>query len=381
MRGHGRSIESVSEEVIIRDAPRVRRAPPSEAAAKRYRALVRESRRKRAPRRRPLWVNALFTVGMLLVGAAIVYRGAVALSARADAFDLNAVIVNAFPSAQPQVLQIEQPNVNASAAPIADGLADFTSIPQQLLQGHVPGFALAPNSKVEVQLNGKLLVSVPVDDQGRFAAPLVLVEGPNAVVTTLLRGTEVVNSSSWNIVLKRMPPAVTLVRPKAGDVVDGRSVIVEGKSEPRATVRVNERIVTATQDGSFSDTFTANPGPLVIQVVARDQAGNETVVKIPVTVKTPDATTAGPAMKVTLDRTSVKPGESVIADIVLTDAGIAKPDTTVTLQVGVITIGTAKTDVFGRAKIGFAAPTTEGTISVVVLGGNATGSAILTVAK
>ncbi len=366
---------------MIRITSRSRRAPPSASAAERYRALVRESRRWRSPRRRPLWVNALLAVAMLLAGAGIVYRGAVALTARADAFDLNAVIANAFPSAQPQALHIEQPNVNTSAAPIADGLADFTSIPQQLLQGHVPSFAVAPNSKIEVQVNGQILATVPVDDQGRFAAPLVLVEGPNTVVTTLLRGTEAVNSSSWNIVLDRTPPPLRLVRPKAGDVVDGRSVIVEGNSEPRATIRVNERIVTATQDGSFSDTLTANPGPLTVQVVARDQAGNETVLKVPVTVKAPDATTTGPAMKVTLDRASVKPGESVIADIALTEAGVAKPDTTVTLQVGVITIGSAKTDVLGRAKIGFAAPTTEGTISVVVLGGNATGSAILTVSK
>jgi len=367
--------------VIIRSSPRLRRAPPSASAAERYRALARQARGRPAPRLRPLWLSALLAVAMLLLGAAIVYRGSVALSARAGVFDLNAVIANAFPSASPQTLRLDQPSVNAAAAPIADGLPDFTSIPQQLLQGHVPGFALASSAKVEVQLNGKVVATTPVDDQGRFAAGLVLVEGPNTVVTTLLRGNEVVNSSSWNVVLKRTPPALTLVRPNPGDIVDGKGVIVEGKSEPRTTIRVNDRIVSANQDGTFSDTLTSNPGALVIQVVSRDQAGNETLVKIPVTVKTPDATVTGPALTVTLDRTSVKPGESVIADAAFTDGGLAKRDVTVTLQVGVITIGSARTDATGHARIGFAAPTTEGAISVVVLGGNASGSAILTVAK
>ena len=54
---------------------------------------------------------------------------------------------------------------------------------------------------------------------------------------------------------------------------------------------------------------------------------------------------------------------------------------TVSLQVGVIPIGTAVTDAGGRAVISFAAPSNEGVAQVVVLAGAATGSATLTIAK
>jgi hypothetical protein len=51
------------------------------------------------------------------------------------------------------------------------------------------------------------------------------------------------------------------------------------------------------------------------------------------------------------------------------------------LQVGVITIGSARTNAAGTAIIGFAAPPNEGEASVVVLATSASGRATLTVAK
>ena len=65
----------------------------------------------------------------------------------------------------------------------------------------------------------------------------------------------------------------------------------------------------------------------------------------------------------------------------LRDASGARVGTLVTLSVGVVNIGSAVTDFSGSARIGFAAPTTEGDIGVVVLGGGASGRATLTVAR
>jgi hypothetical protein len=53
----------------------------------------------------------------------------------------------------------------------------------------------------------------------------------------------------------------------------------------------------------------------------------------------------------------------------------------VTLSLGAVPIASGTTDATGTARIGFAAPTTLGEISVVVLGGGASGKATLTVAR
>jgi len=114
--------------------------------------------------------------------------------------------------------------------------------------------------------------------------------------------------------------------------------------------------------------------------VARDKAGNETTTKLTIVVREPPPA-AGPTMTVNLDRTTVKPGQFVNAYMLLRDGTGPRANVTLTLSVGVVTIGTAQTDASGTAHIAFAAPTTEGDIGVVVLGGGASGRATLTVAR
>jgi hypothetical protein len=115
-------------------------------------------------------------------------------------------------------------------------------------------------------------------------------------------------------------------------------------------------------------------------VIARDRAGNETTVKTPVTLRAP-TNAATLVLTVALDHTTVKPGAQVLATIRLTTNGLPKLGESVTLSVGVITIGSAVTDASGTARIAFAAPPNEGDASVVVLANGATGRATLTVAK
>jgi len=71
----------------------------------------------------------------------------------------------------------------------------------------------------------------------------------------------------------------------------------------------------------------------------------------------------------------------VSASITVTNGGTPVGGERVSLQVGVVPIGTAVTDATGHATISFAAPPNEGLAQVVVLAGNASGSAALTVAK
>jgi len=90
----------------------------------------------------------------------------------------------------------------------------------------------------------------------------------------------------------------------------------------------------------------------------------------------------GLSLAISLDRSLVKPGETVFAEIHAIEDGQLRPDVPVTLQVGVITIGTYRTDSSGTARVGFAAPNHEAeNVTVLVLGGGTSGRATFTVAR
>jgi hypothetical protein len=278
--------------------------------------------------------------------------------------------------------QIELPSGGGNvtgAEPIVNGLPDFTRDAQLQLAGRVPSFGLAPGRTVEIVLNAAVIANAQLDDTGGFAATLTLKDGANAIGLTLLSGKDVVSRSAYTVTLDRQPPTLDVIGPVNGATVDGPNVVVQGKSEVGATVTVNGRTVVPGQDGSFSETFTPPVGPVAITVVARDRAGNETTAKANVTLKAAVATTT--LVTVTLDRVKVKPGEIVVAQIRVTENGIPKVGTPVTLSVGVFTVGSFATDGSGNARFGFAAPPNEGEAAVFVFAAGTSGRTTLTVAR
>ncbi|MDO8563064.1 MAG: hypothetical protein Q7S25_04385 [Candidatus Limnocylindria bacterium] len=322
-----------------------------------------------------LW-GALGVAVLLIASRAV---GAVSAGLGAVAGDL----ARALPTAAPPtalVLPAVAPGA-ASAEPILDELPAFTAQPKLKLLGRVPTFAIEAGRSIELSLNGQSLGSFALDPAGRFGTEVTLRDGPNIIVAKLLAGKDLVAQTSATVVLDRAAPPLTITRPKGGDALDGPEVIVAGRTAPRVSVRVNGRIVVANPDGSFADVLPVQAGPLTITVVARNEAGLETTVRLPVTVK-PGATAAPAAqVGVALDRARVKPGEQVTAQVIVTDGTAPRAGVTVTLSVGVVTIGTARTDASGRATISFAAPTTEGDITVVVLAAGGSGRATLVVSR
>ncbi len=319
---------------------------------------------------------------MAILGLVLVTRIATSIGIGADSLsrDLTNAIANAFPAVASQPLDLERATGSIQADPIIDQLPAFTSASSVLLQGHVPSFALAPDRRVEIALNGRVIARTDPDAAGRFAQQLALRDGENTVVITLLAGSTVGASTSATTVFDNTPPALAIVRPKAGETVQGETVVVEGKTEPGSRVTVNERVVAAAPDGTFSESFTAAAGALTIEVVTRDQAGNETKAKLDVIVRATPAQ-VGQRIAVSLDRTRVRPGEPVVADVTVQENGQPKANAVVTLFVGVFEVGTSKTGATGSVKVGFAAPTTEGEIGVVVIATSGSARATLTVAR
>lgn len=73
-------------------------------------------------------------------------------------------------------------------------------------------------------------------------------------------------------------PAVTIDTPKDG-VISSSEVIVSGKTEPSATVTVNNVPVALDSDGRFRKTVTVFPGKSVIQIRSKNRLGKETLVE------------------------------------------------------------------------------------------------------
>jgi hypothetical protein len=360
----------------IARAQQARRVP---VGRDRYRAAARVSGVRPRLRRRRLAVD----VALLLFAAVFILVAAprVAGLIGSGVGDFGTKVGEFFPSLEgSRAIDLPTTGGTVSAQLAADNMPDFTRDPALKLSGHVASFLIATGRTVEVSLNGKVAANLTPDPSGAYAATLTLAEGPNALALRLVSGTDIVASSSYTVVLDRVPPALVVTKPASGEAVDGPNVAIVGKAEAGATVIVNDRVIVPAQDGSFSESYPAAPGPFTITVLARDRAGNETTVKTPVTVRAP-ATAAPLVVTVTLDKVKVTPNQFVNADIIVTANGLPRANEQVTLSVGVVTIGSARTDANGRVRITFSAPPNEGDASVVVLANGASGRATLTVAR
>ena len=361
---------------LSRYAPKRRPPPPTD----RYRALARAVQQKRA--RRPLPPLFRGIAWGIVLATAVLVANAAGSGVNLTGASLGSWVgsITAVPSATTD-LTVAETTGQVGAAPLLDAVPEFTKEPALLVQGIVPSFGAVPDRKVEVQLNGATVV-VRFDKSGHFAVPLTLKDGPNHVVVALIGpANETIATTGLTVTLDRTAPPLTVSKPLNDATIDGTTLTVEGKAEPGAIVLVNDRSVIVGPDGSFSDSVTVQAGPLPITVIARDRAGNETKTQLAVTVKPQSTPAAAMTVAVVLTNPTVKPGGFVTANINVRNGSAPQAGLTVSLQVGVIAIGTAVTDAAGRAAISFAAPPNEGIAQVVVLAGAASGSAVLTIAK
>jgi len=347
---------------------------------RRYAAQVRRSERKLPRYEHPLAISLAVSLIFTIAGISLLQLVGAGIGAGLQ--QLGSSVASSLPKPQEAELVLGETQVNVSAAPVLEGLPEFTRSNAVAIVGTVPAFGTKPGRAVLVSVNGKPVGTFTLGSDGRFGGtPITLADGTSIVTATLIEGTTEIASTSATVVVDRVPPALSITRPKAGDTIEGPDVIVEGKTEAGVDVSVNDRALRPNPDGTFTERITASPGPLALTILAKDRAGNETKTQITVTVKqATQATTAGTTLSATLDRTKVRPGETVVARVVATENGKPKADLAVTLQVGVFTVGTYKTDATGTAIVGFAAPDHEvDDVTVVVLGGGTSARVSLTV--
>lgn len=74
-------------------------------------------------------------------------------------------------------------------------------------------------------------------------------------------------------------PPLTIFSPKEGQIIKDISVEVKGKTIPDATVFVNDELISAAFDGSFSYTFKLLSGENIIKIKVVNRKGKEVEVR------------------------------------------------------------------------------------------------------
>ena len=81
------------------------------------------------------------------------------------------------------------------------------------------------------------------------------------------------------------PPTIEITSPLEGELVENRNLTVKGKTNPEATLKINNQPVLLEEDGQFTAEIEVSDITQGIEVVARSRAGKEAVKKRGIIVK------------------------------------------------------------------------------------------------
>lgn len=84
-----------------------------------------------------------------------------------------------------------------------------------------------------------------------------------------------------------LPPSLTVLLPKANDVIVSSSVMVSGTTDPNTAVTVNTLPAYVDANGKFTKELPVFPGPFTVSVKAVNSFGKMTEVDRQVTIKAP----------------------------------------------------------------------------------------------
>ena len=73
------------------------------------------------------------------------------------------------------------------------------------------------------------------------------------------------------------PPPLEISQPKDGQVSSEPAILIEGQTDPEATIAVGGQLVALDKGGQFSFRVPLNPGENKISVVATSKSGKTTI--------------------------------------------------------------------------------------------------------
>lgn len=135
-------------------------------------------------------------------------------------------------------------------------------------------------SEIILIVNGNEADKKMIAEDGTFSFDVNLTDGENTITT--FSKDEAQNESSTSkkfvIILDTTTPTIEIESPQDGERITLRKnqiTTIKGKTEPRAKVFIDSRLVLADQEGNFQGSYNLQEGDNKIIIRAIDLAGNQ----------------------------------------------------------------------------------------------------------
>jgi bacillopeptidase F len=211
-----------------------------------------------------------------------VIAGAIGLAAVALPF-ITSIGASGSPTPPPTSLEPGRPTLAEPSEPItaAATITISGTLPQDLLEKSDAIIRIIITREDGSVITGAE-ISMP-KTAGFDIAKIPLSAGSNVIeAVVVVNGVEGGRSASVTVVRDTTPPALTITTPTPGEIMNGDSVTVTGKTDKDIDVQVrNETTGTiesgrSTAKGAFSIGITLRNGTNLLTITATDQAGNPT---------------------------------------------------------------------------------------------------------
>ncbi|HUW21961.1 MAG TPA: Ig-like domain-containing protein [Candidatus Bathyarchaeia archaeon] len=223
-----------------------------------------KSRLIRKERQKSLQRTYLFTVLTLLLVIAILFLG-IPLLIKLAAF-LGEI--------RSSSIVIEKNDTIPPPTPQTYALPKAVKEPEIKLEG-----SSESNSKVSIYVNGQLVKEVITDKEGVFTAQLPLPSKRNEIILQAedQAGNKSQESERKVVIYDNEPPLLEIIMPEGTEVTwDKNQIEIAGRTEPEASLYLNDRLVILNQDGNFKYLLTLAEGENLVKISAKDEAENLT---------------------------------------------------------------------------------------------------------
>lgn len=226
-------------------------------------------------------VGGTITTALSTFITLFVIAGAIGLAAVALPF-ITSIGGSGSPTPPPTSLEPGRPTLTEPSEPItsASTITISGTLPQDLLEKS-DGIIRIIITREDGSVITGAEITMP-KTAGFDVARIPLSAGSNVIeAVAVLNGVEGERSASITVVRDTTPPALTITTPTPGEIMNGGSVAVTGKTDKDVEVQVrNETTGTiesgrSTTQGAFSIGITLRDGTNLLTVTATDGAGNQ----------------------------------------------------------------------------------------------------------
>lgn len=164
----------------------------------------------------------------------------------------------------------------------------FTNIPNATKDETVSIEGLSePGMTIKLFVNGPEAKTTIADAEGKFTfTDITLIKGKNILFAKAVNSQNVESekSESHEIGYDDKAPEITIEEPKNKSIIKNldKRIMVRGKVNEKATVKINDRMAILKPDLTFELLLGVDEGNIEITITAVDEAGNEKSEKISV---------------------------------------------------------------------------------------------------